>query len=206
MKFVTTVFLISILLHSQSVLASAKEDPSRVNATLDPKEIFTYIKSDRKFLRGKHKVNIIGEFKKKSNALGKRYGNSKRVLNLRGMSLSGADLRGTTLTMADMSKTSLGKAQLQNSSLVHVDFEGADLSEADLSNADLSNAQFINTNLSGTIFKGANLFKAKFEKVSGLSGAEIKALIKMTNSYINLDKEPLPDYYAIQLDEEKKHH
>jgi uncharacterized protein YjbI with pentapeptide repeats len=173
--------------------SSAQDDvtPSEIKSS----DIKKYIKKERRFLRGKYKVDLPSKFKKKSHVLAKRYGNTIKVLNLNSLSLSDMDLRGLIFTTASMIKTDLKEADLSHSDLVYVDFTGADLRGANLYKADLSNAVFDSTSLKGANFEGANLFGAKFYKISDVSKETLAKLRKRTKSYVNLDREPLPDYY-----------
>ena len=176
-----------------SVNSFAEKDSS--SSEISSSDIKKYIKSERKVLRGKYKVQLPQKFTSVSSVYANRYGNTKQVLNLNSLSLSGQDLRGTVFTMASMIKTDLSGADLSNSDLVYVDLTSANLTNANFTKADLSNAVFEATRLRGANFKGANLFGAKFIKISDLTKEELNALKKRTNSYVNLDKEPLPDYY-----------
>ncbi|MDA0781460.1 MAG: pentapeptide repeat-containing protein [Rickettsiales bacterium] len=166
-----------------------------VSSDISVSDIKEHIKSERTVLRGKYKVDIPLKFKKESSIYATRYGNTKEVLNLNGLSLSGMDLRGTSFTMASMIKTDLSDADLSNADLVYVDLTGANLSNANLSKADFSNAVFDSTKLKGANFDGTNLFGAKFIKIGDLTQDEINNLKKRTNSYVDLEREPLPDYY-----------
>ena len=166
-----------------------------VSSDISVSDIKEHIKSERMVLRGNHKVNIPLKFKRESSIYTTRYGNTKKVLNLNGLSLSGMDLRGTIFTMASMIKTDLSDADLSNADLVYVDLTGADLSNANLIRADFSNAVFDSTKLKGANFDGANLFGAKFIKIGDLTQDELDSLKRRTNSYVDLEREALPDYY-----------
>jgi len=184
------VFIIYILISTTSY-AKDKIESTKLSSS----EIEDFIEKERKILRGKHKVDLPLNFKKKSSIYAQRYGNTKKVLNLNGISLSGYDLRGVIFTMSSMIKSNLNKADLQNSDFVYVDFRGADLRNANFEKADLSNAMFEGAKLKGANFKGANLFGAEFIKIGDLSAQELKNLKRRTNSYVNLERESLPDYY-----------
>jgi uncharacterized protein YjbI with pentapeptide repeats len=176
--------------------ADSKEKDVVEKSKISSSDIEEFIKSERKVLLGKNKIDIAIKFKEEFGTFAKRYGNTKKILNLNEASLSGMDLRGTILTMSSMIKANLSGADLKNSDLVYVDFSGADLTNADLSKADLSNAVFEASKLKGANFKGANLFGAKFIKISDLTPEELEDLKSRTNSYVELEREPLTDFYS----------
>lgn len=168
---------------------------------LSASEINEFIEHERPILRGKYKVGLVYRFKPKASIESERFGNKQLVLNLNGISLSGADLRGVILTGASMIKANLSGAELSHSDLIHVDFTGADLRNANFSKADLSNATFDSVSLEGTNFEGSNLFGAKFIKITGLTKEELAELQHRATAYVDLEREPLPDYYDFNNDE-----
>lgn len=182
-------------------LARSEEKPRVESSALSAGEVLSYIEDERKLLRGNFKVDLAKEFGTKSWAEAKRYNNLKYVLNLKGLSFSGEDISRVMFTMSNMNDVSLKGANASDSDFVYVDFEGADLREANFSRADLSNALFVGVDLEGAIFDGANLFRATFDKVKGIDDAELAKLKKRALSYVNLEREPLPDYY--NFDEEE---
>lgn len=190
LKFVTIIILVFF-----SSLSYAKDKDAIEESKISSSDIKEFVKNERKVLQGENKVDITLKFMEEFSTFAKRYGNMKKVLNLNGASLSGMDLRGTILTMSSMIKANLSGTDLKNSDLVNVDFAGADLTNADLSKADLSNAVFEASKLKGANFKGANLFGTKFIKISDLTSEELEDLKSRTNSYVELERESLPDFY-----------
>jgi len=170
--------------------ASYAADGDSPSSNLSSGAITDFIKSERIYLQGRHKVDLSREFLEKSSVPASRFGNLKNVLNLNGLSFSGENLNNVIFNMASMIDVNLSNAILHNSEFVSVDFTSADLANADFKKADLSNAHFENTNLEGAKFEGANLFRASFNKVKGLTKQQLQDLRKRTNSYINLEREP----------------
>ena len=169
------LFLTLIVILSPLSYTLAKDDDTP-KSSLTSGDIIDTIDSERDFLRGKFKVNLVERLLSKSNAQNIRYGNKKRVLNLRGISLGGEDLSNTIFNMANMAGANLSGADLSGADLIHVDFTGANLRDANFTGADLSNAIFENTQIDGAIFDGANLFNATFIKMNAKDPNLIKKL------------------------------
>lgn len=189
------IFLLFFLIIIQLPQISLAEDDDTPSTKLSASEILEFIESERDFLRGKFKVDLVEHFTNLSPAIEKRFGNKKRVLNLKGISLSGANLSNSIFTMANLNGANLSGSNLKGADLVHVDFKGANLSNADFKGADLSNAIFESTNINGANFDGANLFGATFKKMAVTDKNFYKNLQAKTRSYVNLPREPLPEYY-----------
>jgi len=158
------------------------------SATISTSDIVGYIESQKPLVAANGRIDLVAPFIQKSSIPAKRFGNTKNVLNLQGLSFKGLDLSNVSMNMANMQSTNLQNANFKNADLVHVDLSGADLSGANFEGADLSNAHFEGTKIEGTNFQGANLFNAAFEKMANIDPEILKALQARTKAYIEFNR------------------
>lgn len=181
-RYVTYLLTLALIMpHSAS---SAEVSDDLPPATISSKQIIEYINHERKYIHKDVKINVIRPFLSQSHVLASRYGNTRKVLNLKGLVFEDADFSNTNFRFANFEDTIFRNVDFTGADLTHADFSLAKLENVNLSHANLSKATFIQTRLKKINFSRTNLFKATFLEIAGVSESMQTMLQNRVKRYI----------------------